>query len=643
MKKFNLLVLLLAWMGTFAQHMDWAKRGGLWAYDYGYGISNDASGNVYIAGKFEYNAQFSGVTLQNQGNHDIYVAKYNSSGGLTWIHSAGGYSGDYAHAVNVKGNSVFIAGEIQGSGNPIKFVGSSITIYPKGGNDAFVAKYDLNGNILWARSGGGYSDDKAQAVAGDPFGNVYIAGYFTGTTIWGSTSYGSYGSRDIFLAKYDPNGNLQWVKRCGSGGRDEAIGLKCDDAGNVYMCGMYNNNCSFLGQWLTAPNGYMNAYLAKINSGGGLIWVRTAGGNWDDVAWSVTLDNYGKVFISGEFNADANFSGQHLYTTGKADAFVAAYTTDGAIVWTRKAGGQLVDRARGIGSDGNNIYITGQFGWTASFGGITRTAADSSDIFMAALSNSGNWLWATSVGGGADAYENLGYESGIAITGMPSGEVYATGAMLNGGQFGSTYLSGYGRTDVYLTKIRNGVARESDQSPLASGDILLDGKAVDHSVLVSWNKEPEKDMALDRSSDGENFTELHYYLADEMKSGKVSYKDVTAGENKTVYYRVRIIDPDGVTAFSKTAAVNTKAELAPGAITMDVFPNPARTELAIDVKNEAAKTVKLSIVDMSGRQVWQQEVVNGCKVDVSPWTRGIYVVVIQDEHAILSRQKILVE
>src|SRR4051812_6637601 len=82
-----------------AQNFCWAKVEGHYAYDYGYGIETDNSGNVYVAGKYEENAVFSGTTLPNQGNHDIYLAKYSANGNLTWITTGGGVSGDYARTL----------------------------------------------------------------------------------------------------------------------------------------------------------------------------------------------------------------------------------------------------------------------------------------------------------------------------------------------------------------------------------------------------------------------------------------------------------------------------------------------------------------------------------------------------------------
>ncbi|HWY11148.1 MAG TPA: T9SS type A sorting domain-containing protein [Bacteroidia bacterium] len=458
MKRIYLLAVLgLVFNNLCSQNFSWANRAGLYAYDYGYGIVNDNAGNVYVAGKYEQHAFFSPDSLPNQGNHDIYLAKYNSSGILSWVRTGGGRSGDYAHAVACDGaNNVYVAGEIEKdtATNWIIFPGSTITLTTLGSNDVFLTKYDLNGNLLWARSAGGYKNDKAQGVTFDNAGNIYICGFFTDTASFGSTTVYGQGNTDIFVAKYDMNGNFQWVKNAGSADRDEAKSIKCDAVGNVYVCGFYSNGTVFGTQTLTCTSGYYETFLAKYSPSGSLTWVKTGGGAYDDVSWSVTVDNAGLIYVSGEFNASAIFgTAPQLITNGNADVFVACYDALGNVQWVKGAGGPLIDRARGIGSDGTNIFITGQFGNTASFGSNTLNAADSSDIFFAALDNSGNFIRALSVGGPADSYEPLGYESGIAICGETSGNVYATGSTLNGGVFGTTTLTPYSRTDVFVTQI----------------------------------------------------------------------------------------------------------------------------------------------------------------------------------------------
>ncbi len=218
---------------------------------------------------------------------------------------------------------------------------------------------------------------------------------------------------------------------------------------------MYSDSADFSGQIIRCDdsNGdFTDAFLAKYDTDGNLLWIKTGGSDYSEVAWGLAIDNGGRVFMTGEFNAYSIFDGLSLSSNWSADIFVACYDANGTIQWLKKAGGPLLDRARGIGTDGTNAYITGQFGGTASFDSHTITAVDSSDIFIAAINSSGDFSWALAVGGIADAYEELSYESGNAVC-SHLGYVYATGALLDGGTFGASPLTKYGRTDAFITRI----------------------------------------------------------------------------------------------------------------------------------------------------------------------------------------------
>jgi hypothetical protein len=455
MKKIYLTVLLSAlFLGLNSQSFQWSKVEGKYAYDYGYGIGTDASGNVYVAGKYEENAIFSGTTLPNQGNHDIYLAQYSPSGSLNWIRTGGAPGGDYAHALYCnKTSNVYIAGEIEG-GTCI-FPGSSISINAHGDNDVFIAAYDLNGNLQWAKREGHWYNEKALGITGDNSGNLFICGYFRDTTKFGGTNVISKGEEDIFVAKYDASGNFLWMKSAGGPGRDEGKWLVTDATGNVYVCGMYSDGAIFGSTTFTTastPIGkFFDGYIAKYDPNGNLVWVKNIVGDYDDLAWSITKDNNGKLYITGEFSGAA-FGSTQLYSSGYADIFVACYDQNGSVQWAVKGGGTIADRARGIGSDGNLIFVTGQFGNTATFGPHTIASADSSDICVLAVDNTGSFVWAASVGGAADAFDNFTYESGIAICAEP-GVAYVTGSLLNGGTFGSTSHMGYTRSDIFITKM----------------------------------------------------------------------------------------------------------------------------------------------------------------------------------------------
>jgi hypothetical protein len=465
---YSVVAALLLCGSVSAQSYQWGKTEGKYAYDYGYGIMTDNNGDVYVAGKFEEaGANFSGTTINSQGNHDAFLAKYGADGTLKWIRTAGGANGDYAQSMYTdKTSFVYIGGEIEGYGTNIVFSNSSVSMNAVGDNDGFFAKYDLEGNLIWAKNFGSLNSEKVLAITADGSQNVYIAGYFTNTTTINGSNITGFGGRDIYLAKFDKDGNFQWFKYAGSSQRDEVKSLRCDASGNVYICGWMSKGCDFGGGVVMDTynsTNYADAFVAKYGSDGGLQWVRRGGGDYDDVAWSMVFNNSGTLYVTGEYNAYADFSGKAVTTTGEAEIFVTAYDQGGNVLWVKSAGSTRVDRARGIGTDGTTMFVTGQLGGAGTagmFGSRSATSVDTSDIFIAAIDADGTWMWVTTVGGPADKFEPLGYESGISVTGHPGGNVYATGGILCNpdipncaNTFGTISSQGFTRTDVFVTKL----------------------------------------------------------------------------------------------------------------------------------------------------------------------------------------------
>lgn len=658
MKKINLLILLnLFFFQLQAQNFEWAKKEGLYAYDYGYGISTDIVGNIYVTGKYEMNANFSDSILNSYGNHDIYIAKYSSTGALIWTRTAGGIYGDYAHALACDGsNFVYIAGEIEGFNTPITFEGSPVIINSKGSNDVFLAKYDLNGNLIWAQQAGGFYDDAALGITYDHAGNVYVCGYFKDTTTFsGTTIYGK-GNRDIFIAKYDMDGNFQWVNHAGSVGRDEAKSIKCDTAGNIYIAGMYKDSAIFGSSILLSHLGYFNIFLAKYAPDGSLIWVKSSGGDYDDVAWAMTLDNSNKIYITGEFNASAYFDTIQVITTGQSNIFVACYNNSGNIEWVTSAGGELIDRARGIGYDGTNLYITGQFSMSANFGAHMVTGIDSAEIFIAKISNTGTFEWATSVGGSPDVSESLGYESGNGICAEASGNVYATGTLINGGTFGTTTLFPYSRTDIFITKISQGPDVTAPLAPIYSPPDNTIGVINNSNLVITFNEVVQKGT-------GNIIIKEDGFVTQTV--------DVT-GANVIVTGNTVTIDPDN---FTSQASVNI--EMATGVfmdmannsfvgisdaltwnfsielITMvnstkqekkiNIYPNPTNGNFTINSNFPDTEKIEITITNCIGQVVDNKKYKYSSQlnVDLSEKQKGIYFIEIKTDKQTSFREKIL--
>lgn len=455
MKKIYTLVLFVFLAaGSYAQDFAWAHQAGLWAYDYGMGIGTDAQGNVYVAGKYEQNnAVFGSTTVQCAGNHDAFLAKYSSNGTFQWVRTGGGADGDYARciAVDAAGNS-YIAGEIEGTA----MFGTTQVNGNPGTNDIFVAKYDANGNLAWVKSYGGYSNDKARAIAVDPAGNIYITGEISTTATFGSITVTSAGGEDIFIAKLDGNGNALWAMSAGSANDEGGKGI-CADATGVYVTGYFSGTASFGASSLTSDNTvaptFADVFLGKWDPSGNMVWLKQAGGDYDDVAWALALDNTGNTYLTGEFHGYAEFGTYGVTTIGHGEVFVAKYDALGNPQWAKRFGGELTDRGRGISTNGTSVVITGQYGGTLTHGSYTRVSADSSDIFVASFDAAGTEQWLVVPRGAADAYEALGYESGNGVHVDAAGMAYATGSFLDADTLNYITLPGWTRSDIFLGKI----------------------------------------------------------------------------------------------------------------------------------------------------------------------------------------------
>jgi len=266
-------------------NVKWAKTasGG---YSWGNGIATDIFGNSYITGYFSTIVSFGSHTLVSAGGVDIFLVKYDPLGNVLWAKSAGGAGADggYGVAVDAFGN-VCITGYFSSS----PFMIGAFTFTNAGGDDIFIAKYDSAGNVLWAKSAGGTSYDDAYSISSDSSGNVFITGIFDSPLLtFGSYTLNNAGGHDIFLAKYDSSGNVLWAKSAGGTSDDFGYHIATDASGNVYLTGYYNSSSITFGSFTFTNAGIGdNAFLIKYNSSGNVIWAKNIGVTGYELGWCV--------------------------------------------------------------------------------------------------------------------------------------------------------------------------------------------------------------------------------------------------------------------------------------------------------------------------------------------------------------------
>lgn len=223
--------------------------GGTSSYDVLTGVTVDTSGNVYVVGN------------TGSSNNNIFIGKYNSSGSLQWQRTLSSAGEDLGYGVAIDSSAnVYICGVSDTTGT-LEFQ---------------LAKYDTNGTIQWQRRlGGNAAQDTAVSIAVDSSANVYVCGYSDAT-----------GAQDIQLAKYDTSGTIQWQRRLGGSGDDYGKGIALDSSGNIYICG--DNGTS------------SGAQIAKYNNSGTLQWQTTLSTSGAYVYGNkIVLDSTGNIYVAG--------------------------------------------------------------------------------------------------------------------------------------------------------------------------------------------------------------------------------------------------------------------------------------------------------------------------------------------------------
>lgn len=364
----------------------WAQRFGGSSNDRGTSIATDKTGNVYLTGYF-YSPKigFGKDTLINAGNvGDIFIVKYDSSGKILWAKREGATALEIPHAIHIDGNNnVIVAGRF--SSNSITF--GTTTLILAGSMDVFIAKYDASGNLLWAKGAGGGSNDEAYSISSDPSGNIYLAGYFTQPSNFGTIKLTSAGISDMFLAKYDPSGNVIWAKNAGGKGDDRATGLQTDASGNSYIAGYFANDAISFGSIVLPNKAGDNSFLAKYDTDGNVLWANGMGGDSQLLDLAVFNDN---VYACGSFQADTlSYGTTNLIIQGSSDFFLLNCDTKGKPKWAIKqtSDGESGEIARSVATDPlGNVLVSGLFSSEPiTFGNSKINSVRGFNMFIAKL------------------------------------------------------------------------------------------------------------------------------------------------------------------------------------------------------------------------------------------------------------------
>lgn len=371
----------------------WAKRAGGIYDDSAVDIAADSAGNVYFTGWYRNAATFGNLTAPMASHSDAnpYVVKYDTNGNAVWLKVGTGNNDGFGRGVEVDAaGNVLMAADVSGTTTFDGVVFQTFQVR----FDVVLIKYSPAGTLLWAKTGGNQNNanDIVRCTAVDKQGNVFISGQFATTfSIDNVTITGSSYDFDIYLAKFNAAGALQWLKLIRSTGYEIPFDLAVDNLGNPHLAG-YDFGATFGATTLTGSG----AFLAKFDPAGNAIWAKRfnqqTDANYSADNASVSIDASGNIYYLSEVYGTKTFGNFTINaTSNNLSIFLAGFNSAGTIEWVELAKTNYRPQSarqhdipsRLIPANRGRLLFSGSVADTTTFGNIQVVAGGKSHVFVA--------------------------------------------------------------------------------------------------------------------------------------------------------------------------------------------------------------------------------------------------------------------
>lgn len=375
-----------------------------------YGEALCSNGDLIVAGRsqsLDFPVDTNAVQVANGGSYDAVVARVKPDGTKRWATYLGGSGFDGAWGAAVAGDDILICGNTNSANFPV-LNAAQPTI--GGSFDAFVARFDSTGNLIWSTYYGGSLAEQGLAIATDGSDNIYIGGSanspnLPGASLGWQTSPG--GMLDGFIARLSSTGTPIWATFCGGTATEDVHDLTTGPGGLIAACGeTYSNNFpSTPNAFQTNVIGLNDAYLLVMDSSGNRIYNTCLGGFSNEDANGVRFDAAGNLYLTGftqsiDFPVTGN-QFQSMYNGG-SDVFLACFNTSYQLTWATFFGSANNELAGALTLSGKYIYVAGTTdspNLPVSVLADQDTIAGVNDGFYCKFDTTGNWIMSSFLGG----------------------------------------------------------------------------------------------------------------------------------------------------------------------------------------------------------------------------------------------------
>lgn len=296
-----------------------------------YGVVATADGGVAVVGQ---------TRSWGNGESDLWLVRLDAAGGLDWDRTIGGPGNDRGRTIAALPDGGFA-------------IGGFVTRTAEHGRDAFIARLDTDGTILWQESIESPGDDAAFHLAIAPDGSLLVTGY---RSLGGERGY------DLWAARYDPGGRQIWQRLIDRDGFEAGTGIVALPDGGAAIAGV-----------VSVHGGHLDARVLRLGSDGNVVWDYAFGGSGNESAWGIVGSEEGGVIVSGATESQG---------AGSTDGWIFALDADGAMQWERFYGGALWDRPMALSraADGGLLVA----------GTTTTSGAGFEDFWVLRLDRNGN-------------------------------------------------------------------------------------------------------------------------------------------------------------------------------------------------------------------------------------------------------------